>query len=79
MIEERTQPTGAYISYTTYFLIQFFYLINYSLPDSIYIRPRFFLFSRPHFATPIHDPHSRPHFATPIRDPTFATHVLRLQ
>ena len=77
MIEERTQPTGDYISYTTYFFVLFFYLNNYSLRDPLYIRPDF-LFSRPHFATPIRDSHSRPHFATPIRDShsrlTFATH-----
>ena len=77
MIEERTQPTGAYISYTTYFSY-YFLLNNYSLRDPFTYAP-IFLFSRPHFATPICDEHSRPHFATPIRDPhlrlIFATHV----
>ena len=54
-----------------------FFLNNYSLRDPLYICPDIFLFSRPHFATPIRDPHSRPTFATHIRDshsrPTFAT------
>ena len=81
-IEERTQPTGAYISYTTYFLFNF--LLNYySLRDPIYICPRFFIFatpfrdshSRPTFVTPFRDSHSRPTFATHIRDSFFATHV----
>ena len=74
MIEERTQPTGAYISYTIYFFVQFFHLTNYSLRDPIYICPRFFL-----FATPFCDSHSRPTFATPFCDShlrlTFATRV----
>ena len=78
MIEERTQPTRAYISYITYFRT-IFLLNNYSLRDPLYIRPDIFLFSRPHFATYIRDPHSRLTFATHIRDPisrlTFATHL----
>ena len=76
-IEERTQPTGAYIYYTTYFFVQFFYLNNYSLRDPPLHMPRFYLFSRPTFVTPFRDSHSRPHFATHICDPhsrlTFAT------
>ena len=76
MIEERTQPTGAYISYTTYFRTIF--LFKNLLPSGPSLHtPRFFI-SRPTFATPFPDPHSRPHFATHIRDPisrlTFATH-----
>ena len=73
-IEERTQPTGAYIYYTTYFFVQFFSLSNYSIRDPIYICPRFF-----YFATHIRDPISRLPFAAPFRDShsrlTFATHV----
>ena len=69
MIEDRTQPTGAYISYTTYFFVLFFYLNNYSLRDPpLHTPPEFFI-----FATPFRDSHSRPHFATHIRDP-----ILRL-
>ena len=78
MIEERTQPTGAYISCITYFRT-IFLLNNYSLRDPLYIRPDIFLFSRPHFATPIRDPHSRLTFASHIRDPIsrlpFETHI----
>ena len=77
MLEERTQPTGACISYTTYFLYYFFILNNYSLRDPQLHTPRFFYFrdphSRPPFAThncdPFRDSQSRPHFATHIRDP----------
>ena len=83
MIEERTQPTGAYISYTTYFFRTIFYLNNYSLQDPHLHMPRFFYFraphSRPHFATHNRDPISRLTFATPLRDshsrPHFATHI----
>ena len=84
MLEERTQPTGAYISYTTYFRT-IFYLDNYSLREPQLHTPRFFYFrdpySRPPFAThnrdpisqltlatPYRDSHSRLHFATPVRD-----------
>ena len=83
MIEERTQPTGAYISYITYFRT-IFLLNNYSLRDPLYIRPdNFFIFatpfrnshSRPTFATHIRDSHLRPTFATHIRDSFFATHI----
>ena len=82
MIEERTQPTRAYISYITYFCT-IFLLNNYSLRDPLYIRPDIFYFrdpiSRPTFVTHIRDSHSRPTFATPFRDshlrPTFATHI----
>ena len=89
MIEERTQPTGAYISYTTYFFVHFL-LNNYSLWDPIYIRPDYFIFAThirdslsrlpfaTPFATPIRDPisrpHSRPPFATHFRDSFLATH-----
>ena len=73
-IEERTQPTGAYISYITFFPTIFF-LNNYSLRDPLYIRPDIFLFSRPHFATHIRDPHSRPTFRDSHSRPTFATHI----
>ena len=69
-IEERTQPTRASLSCTTYFFIQFFILINHSLRDPIYICPQFF---------PFHDPISRLPFAAHIRDPIlqliFATHI----
>ena len=68
MLEERTQPTRAYISYTTYFFVLFFDLNNYSFRDPHLHKPRLFYF---------HDPHSRPHFAThnriPISRLTFAT------
>ena len=37
--------------------------------------PRYFLFSRPHFATPICNPHSRPTFCDSHSRPTFATHI----
>ena len=70
MIEERTQPTGTYISYTTYFFVQFFYIINYSLRDPIYIRPVFFT-----FATPFRDSHSRLTFTTHIHDSRFTTPI----
>ena len=82
MIEERTQPTGAYISYTTYFSYNFLFN-NYSLQDPIYIPPDFFIFATPFrdslsrllFATPFRDSLSRLPFATPIRDSFFASHV----
>ena len=86
MIEERTQPTGAYISYTTLFFVLFFIKIITPFGILLYICPDFFIFatnirdpiSRLTFATPFRDSHSRPHFATHIRDPhsqlTFATH-----
>ena len=70
MLEGRTQPTRAYILYTTYLFRTIFYLINYSLRDPHYICPQIFLFSRPHFATTIRDPISRLHSRL-----TFATHV----
>ena len=58
------------------FFVLFFILIITPFGIPLYIRPNF-LFSRPHFATPIRDQHSRPHFAAHIRDPisrlTFAT------
>ena len=54
MLEERPQPPGAYIFYTTYLFRTIFYLIYSSLWDTHYICPQF-LFSRlslrPHFAT----------------------------
>ena len=73
MLEERTQPTGDYISYTTYFFVLFFYLNNYSLWDPHLHTPRFFYFRdshlQPHFATHIHDPLSRLTFATTLATP----------
>ena len=81
MFEERTQPTGAYISYTTYFLY-IFYLIKYSLRDPHFIRPQFFYvrdslrdyllrltFATP-FVTTTRDSRLRLHLRLP-----FATHV----
>ena len=79
------------ILYIIYLFRTIFYLINYSLQDTNYIRPRNFLFLRPHFATPtrdltfathIREPHSRPHirdshFTTPIATP-FRDSRLRL-
>ena len=71
MIEERTQPTGAYISYITYFRT-IFLLNNYSLRDPLYIRPDIFYFRHPisrlPLATQIRDPILRLPFATHIRD-----------
>ena len=65
MIEERTQPTGAYILYNIYiYFIQYFYSLISPFGIPITYNPAFW-----HF----HDSHSRPHFATHIRD-----HVLRL-
>ena len=86
MLEERTQPTGAYISYTTYFVL-FFILIITPFGILNYIRPDLFIFathicdllSRLPIATPFRDSHSQLHFATHIRDSrsrlTFATHI----
>ena len=82
MLEERTQPTRAYISYTTYFFVLFYISIITPFGFLIYILPDF-LFSRPTFATSFRDSPSQPHFATHIRDPLrdshsrthFATHI----
>ena len=68
----RKDPTNRGLYYLQYIYI-FSYnilLINYSLRDPNYIRPRIFYFC---------NSHSRPHFATHIRDHvsrlTFMTHV----
>ena len=69
MLEERSQPTGAYIFYTTnlfrtnvfnYFIIPFRIPITYA-PD--------FLFLRLIFTTPFRDSHSQLQLATHVRDP----------
>ena len=65
MLEGRTQPTGAYILYTIYLFGTLFLLINDSLWDPHYIRPRIFYF---------HDPILRLQFATPFRDSTRDSH-----
>ena len=73
MIEERTPPTVAYISYITYFRT-IFLLNHYSLRDPLYIRLIFFYFRDPilrlPLATHIRDSHSRLIFATHVRDYT---------
>ena len=74
MIEDRTQPTRAYISYTAYFFRTIFYLNNYSLRDPpLHTPPEFFLFSRPPFTTHIRDPHFETHIRDPILRLAFAT------
>ena len=63
MIEERSQPTGAYIFYTTY-LFHTLFLINLLLPlgHLLHMPPNFFVFATPSlqliFATHIRDSHS---------------------
>ena len=75
-IEERTQPTGAYILYTIYFFVHIFIIKKKLLPSGSQLHtPPIFLFSRPHFATPIRDSPSRPTFATLISRLPFATHI----
>ena len=60
----RKDPTIWGLYYLHYLFIPYTFLLNnYSLRDPTYIRPRF-LFSRPHFATHIHDPISRLPFVT---------------
>ena len=86
MIEERSQPTGAYIFYTTY-LFHTLFLINFLLPSgSLLHMTRIFLFSQPPlcdsssrltFMTPIHDSLSRLHFVTPVHNPHLRLAVSR--
>ena len=75
MLEERSQPTRAYIFYTIY-LFHTIFLINFLLPSGYPIHmPPNFLFSRLLFVTPFHDStrdsHSRLTFATPICNSLF--------
>ena len=84
-LKEGPNQPGPIFSTLFIYFVQFFSLINYSLRDPLYIRPRIFLFSRPHFATPLATPirnsssrlHSQLPFATHVRDScsrlTFAT------
>ena len=72
MIEARSQPTGAYIFYTTYLFLTLF-LINFLLPLGYPLHtPPNFLFSRPLFATHLRDSISqtclRLMLMTPFRD-----------
>ena len=70
MLEERSQPPRAYILYTTYLFHIFFYLFSYSLRDTHYICPIFYIHDSslwPHFMTPTHNSISRLTFMTPIR------------
>ena len=74
-LEERSQPPGAYIFYTTY-LFRTIFLINLLLPSGYALHtPPFFYFhdpsSRLHFATPTHDSISQLTFVTPIHDSFF--------
>ena len=72
-LKEGPNQPGPIFSTLFIYFIQFFSLISYSLRDPITYAPNF-LFSRPHFTTPltthIHDSHSRLHLRL-----TFATHV----
>ena len=68
------QP-GPILSTLSIYFVHIFLLNNNSLRDPICIRPRIFLFSRPHFATAIRNPHSRPTFTTHVSRLTFATHI----
>ena len=87
-IEERTQPTGAYISYIPY-VHTIFLLNNYSLRDPLYIRPNIFYFRDPpsrlpfttHFsrltsattlAAPLHDSRLQPHLRLSFTTPDCA-------
>ena len=82
-LEERTQPTGAYIYYIILFISYIFSLINYSLRDPHYIRPRIFIFATPlathirdsHFATHTRDSHSRLTFRDSHSRLQFATPI----
>ena len=75
MLEERSQPTGAYIYYTTYLFRTIFLLIYYSLQATHYIHPWIFYFrnssSQPHFATSTHNSNLRLTSVTPIHDLLF--------
>ena len=83
MIEERFQPTGAYISYTTY-LFHTLFLINLLLPLGypLHMPLNFLFFVTPSlrliFATPVHDSSLRLHFTTPILDPHLRLTVSKL-
>ena len=74
-LKEGPNQPGPIFSTLYIYFIQFFLLIYYSLRDPNYIRPRIFLFLRPHFATHIHDPISRLTFTTHIRNSHFTTHI----
>ena len=60
-LKEGPNQLGPIFSTLFIYFVQFFSLINYSLRDPHYIRPRIFYFR---------DPISRLPFATPFRDPT---------
>ena len=69
MIEERSQPTGAYIFYTTY-LFHTLFLIMFLLPSGhlLHTPPNFFISATPLFATQFRNSHSRLIFTTQLRD-----------
>ena len=85
-LKEGPNQPGPIFSTLYIYFVQFLLLINYSLWDRIYIRPRIFLFSRPPFRDSYsrlmfrdstRDSHSRLAFHDSTRDPlsrlTFAT------
>ena len=74
MIEDRSQPTRAYILYTTYIFCTLF-LINFLLPSGYPLNtPPNFLFFMTHLrltlTTPFHDSHSQLPFVTCCFAPT---------
>ena len=77
--KERSNQLRPIFSTIYIFFRTIFLLINYSLRDPNYIRPRIFLLLRLPFATSFRDTHLRPHFATHIHDShsrlTFATPI----
>ena len=81
-LKEGPNQPGPIFSTLFIYFIQFLLLINFSLRDPNYRCPRIFLFSRPHFATPICDRILRLPFATPFCDShsrlIFATHISQL-
>ena len=70
MLHLKEGPNQPGLIFSTLYICLF---IKYSLLAPIYIRPRIFLFSRPHFPTHIHDPIPRLTFTTHIHDSHFAT------
>ena len=69
MLEERSQPTGAYIFYTTN-LFHTINLLNLLLPSGYPLHtPPNFLFVQLIFVSPFHDSQLQLQFATHIRDP----------
>ena len=78
MLEERSQPTGAYIFYTTYLFrtnVFNYFIIPFRIP--ITYAPDFYFrdsSSQPHFVTPTHNSNSQLTFATPILNLLFRNH-----